>query len=229
MAGARSSPPLRGPTGASPRKSVASATRPQETTVTDRDTKLPAPAPTAEESGFLRRWSQRKQAIARGEAPPEPVVAPAPVGASVPAPDPRDERPLPDPASLTLADDFSAFLRPKVPAALKRQAMAQLFSHAHFNQVDGLDVYMDDYNLIPDMDDADRSLLRHARAVLDPTPAKTLTEMEDEALAVAQAAREAAADPSGPDAEVAPEVAPTDDTPLADSDAPAERPTTDDG
>jgi hypothetical protein len=195
--------------------------------VTDRDTKSPAPAVTAEEAGFLRRWSQRKQAIARGEAPPEPVAPLAPLSASGAAVDARDALPLPDPASLTLADDFSAFLRPKVPAALKRQAMAQLFSDPHFNQVDGLDIYMDDYNLIPDMDDAYRGLLRHARSVLDPTPARTLTEMEDEAIAAQKARDEAAADVPEPIVEATPDAQPTDGAPSADPAEPDEPPISD--
>ncbi len=197
--------------------------------MTDRDTKPPAPAAPsapAKERGFLGRWSQRKQAVARGEVPPEPVPAPAPAAVTPPA-DPRDALPLPDPASLTLADDFSAFLRPKVPAALKRQAMAQLFSDPHFNQVDGLDVYMDDYNLIPDMDDTYRGLLRHAKSVLDPTPAKTLTEMEEDAIAAQKAREEAAASELEPIAEAEPDAEPTDGTPSADPAEPDEPPISD--
>lgn len=139
-----------------------------------RDTEPVRPAAAEDEGGFLRRWSQRKQALARGETPPEPAP-PAPPPAPVAR---EDEAPLPDPAGLTLADDFRGFLRPKVPPELKRQALTQLFSQAHFNQVDGLDVYMDDYNLVPDMSDADRGLLRHARAVLEPTPSERLADAE---------------------------------------------------
>ena len=192
--------------------------------MTDRDTKPTAPV---EDGGFLRRWSQRKQAVARGEAPPEP--GPAPLAAAVPpaASEAREAAPLPDPATLTLADDFSGFMRPKVPAALKRQALSKLFSEAHFNQVDGLDIYMDDYNLIPDMDDTDRGLLRHARAVLEPTPAKSLTEMEDEALAAAQKERDAAAALSASSAPITPETDPTNGTPVAGEREAAEDPKTD--
>ncbi|MBT0959897.1 DUF3306 domain-containing protein [Denitromonas iodatirespirans] len=173
--------------------------------------------PTAagtEEGGFLRRWSQRKQAAARGDTLPEPVAAPVP-------PPPADERetpPLPDPAGLTLADDFRGFLRPKVPAALKRQALTQLFSQAHFNQVDGLDVYMDDYNLVPDLNDADRGLLRHARAVLDPTPSETLAERDRARAADALAAADDAApaqDEAGDDTAPAPDDDPAPDAPSA--------------
>ncbi|MFV0665366.1 DUF3306 domain-containing protein [Denitromonas sp.] len=157
--------------------------------MTDRDTEPTAPA---EDGGFLRRWSQRKQAVARGEVPPEPVPAPTAAPVPPPASEAREAAPLPDPATLTLADDFSGFLRPKVPAALKRQALAKLFSEAHFNQVDGLDIYMDDYNLIPDMDDADRGLLRHARAVLEPTPAQVSAPDADTPVVGTEAVTEAA-------------------------------------
>lgn len=157
--------------------------------MTDRDTK---PIVPAEDGSFLRRWSQRKQAVARGEVPPEPVAAPTAAPVPPPASEAREAAPLPDPATLTLADDFSGFLRPKVPAALKRQALAKLFSEAHFNQVDGLDIYMDDYNLIPDMDDADRGLLRHARAVLEPTPAQVSAPDADTPVVGTEAVTEAA-------------------------------------
>lgn len=179
-----------------------------------RDTEPVRPAAAEDEGGFLRRWSQRKQALARGETPPEPAP-PAPPPAPVAR---EDEAPLPDPAGLTLADDFRGFLRPKVPAALKRQALTQLFSQAHFNQVDGLDVYMDDYNLVPDLNDADRGLLRHARAVLDPMPSETLAERDRARAADALAAADDAApaqDEAGDDTAPAPDDDPAPDAPSA--------------
>ena len=142
--------------------------------MTARDTEPPRPAADAVEpvdapGDFLRRWSRRKQAVARGETPPEPAPPVAPAAAVVP-----DEPPLPDPATLSLADDFSGFLRARVPEALKRQAMRQLFAQPHFNVVDGLDVYMEDFNALPDLPPAERALLKHAREVLDPTPQQAL-------------------------------------------------------
>lgn len=87
---------------------------------------------------FLSRWSRLKQESAA--APPAP---PAPTPASGPVPE------LPPVESLTLESDFSGFLHPKVEERLKREALKKLFGDPHFNRMDGLDVYIDDYN-IPD-------------------------------------------------------------------------------
>jgi hypothetical protein len=203
----------------------------------DRDTETPGPVagpeavtatpvtPVTPEGGFLRRWSQRKQAVARGEAPPEPVPA-APAPQAAPAP---EELPLPDPTTLTLADDFSGFLRAKVPPELKRKAMQHLFSHPHFNEVDMLDVYMEDFNLVPDLAPDAMSLVRHAKAVLDPTPSaaadappappEASSAVEPGAAPVAEPAPVAAAsepprelDP-GPEPEAEAEAGPARDTP----------------
>jgi hypothetical protein len=133
------------------------------------DTKPPAPGPAPEpaagESGFLTRWSRRKRAAEAGQALPEPAPPPAP---TAPATAPAD---LPDPATLGFDDDFSAYLGAQVPAALKRAAMAKLFADPGFNQMDGLDVYIEDYNLVPNLPAAERDLLAHAREVLSPGPA----------------------------------------------------------
>jgi hypothetical protein len=85
---------------------------------------------------FLARWSRLKQeAAAAPPAPPEP----APAGG--PAPE------LPPVEKLTLDSDFSAFLHPRVEERLKREALRKLFADPHFSRMDGLDVYIDDYNL----------------------------------------------------------------------------------
>lgn len=132
--------------------------------MSDRDTKADA-APDAD-AGFLQRWSRRKHSVADGAVLPEPA-APAPV---VDAPPPT----LPDPSALDFSADFSAYLQARVPAELKRQAMQRLFADPVFNQMDGLDIYIDDYNLIPDLPPAEAALLQHAREVLFPTEGKPL-------------------------------------------------------
>jgi len=136
--------------------------------VPDTEPAPPSPAESPEASsdearGFLGRWSRRKQAVARGETPPEP--APAVPSPAVP---PSPEAPLPDPLTLGMADDFSAFLRDKVPPALKHKAMQHLFSHPHFNELDMMDVYMEDFNLVPNLEPAALDLVKHAKAVLSP-------------------------------------------------------------
>ncbi|QOY93013.1 DUF3306 domain-containing protein [Massilia sp. UMI-21] len=130
--------------------------------------------------GFLRRWSRLKSS--GGDA--EPVTAPlhAPAAAPAPAlqPEPPDARrqdgapppqpPLPtleDVARLTPDADFSAFVARGVDKSVQRLALKKLFSDPHFNAIDGLDIYMRDYNqaspLTPDM----LASLKHAPGVLD--------------------------------------------------------------
>jgi hypothetical protein len=84
---------------------------------------------------FLSRWSQRKLE-ARDEPPATPPVVDA--EAAIPV--------LPPIESLTLESDFSGFLHPKVDADLRRAALKKLFRDPHFNVMDGLDTYIDDYS-----------------------------------------------------------------------------------
>lgn len=94
------------------------------------------PKETAEE--FLSRWSKRKQELrAEAQAPcPAPPAAPA-----TPAPA------LPPVDKLTMDSDYSGFFHPKVDEALRRTALKKLFSDPHFNIMDGLDTYIDDYSI----------------------------------------------------------------------------------
>lgn len=92
------------------------------------------------EGGFLSRWSRRKQAIARGEAPvelapPEAVAPPVAVPEAAPAAEsavvedaPFDIASLPSIESLTAESDITAFLVRGVPQALQRQALRRIWS-----------------------------------------------------------------------------------------------------
>ena len=103
--------------------------------------------------GFLGRWAKRKEAVRKGEeVSAEPVVVPVePVVARVP-PAPADEVQLPPPPtladtqSLTPASDFTRFMRPDVSPEVKNAAMKKLFADPHFNIMDRLDTYIDDYS-----------------------------------------------------------------------------------
>ena len=97
---------------------------------------------------FLSRWSKRKHAANRGDAPAEataPVVPTTTAGAATPAAA-ADPPPLPDVATLTPDSDFAGFMRENVPESLKREALKTLFQDPRFNVMDGLDVYIDDYS-----------------------------------------------------------------------------------
>lgn len=96
------------------------------------------------EGGFFNRWSRLKsdaresqaQAVAEAAAPAQPPVK---------AEDAPPELPPVD--TLTIDSDFSGFLHPKVDEDLRRTALKKLFSDPHFNVMDGLDVYIDDYSV----------------------------------------------------------------------------------
>jgi hypothetical protein len=44
------------------------------------------------------------------------------------------------------APDFSAFMKPDIDPAVQQAAMKKMFSDPHFNIMDGLDIYIDDYS-----------------------------------------------------------------------------------
>ena len=111
--------------------------------------------------GFLGRWSQRKLDLQRGrKVEPEPPVVPAttaaaattvapatPVPASpVQAPEPAPPT-LDDVKALTAESDFSAFTGRGVQPEVSNAAMKKLFSDPHYNVMDGLDTYIDDYSV----------------------------------------------------------------------------------
>jgi len=114
--------------------------------------------------GFLSRWSQRKSRVREGlpaEAPapsvaePRAVVATPAASAAKPTPAAQhdDTQPpaaasptLEDVALLTRDSDFSRFVAPDVDGSVRNAALRKLFSDPHFNIMDGLDTYIDDYN-----------------------------------------------------------------------------------
>lgn len=82
---------------------------------------------------FLSRWARLKQ-----ETCEQPAAKPA--DAAGPTPE------LPPLETLDINSDFKGFLHPKVDAKLRRAALKKLFSDPSFNVMDGLDVYIGDYN-----------------------------------------------------------------------------------
>jgi hypothetical protein len=109
----------------------------------------------------LARWSRRK--LQAASTPP----AAAPAGAP-PAPPALE---LPPVESLTLASDFTPFLRPEVDDQLRRAALKQLFRDPRFNIMDGLDTYIDDYTRAdPIAPDVLADLLRRGFGALPDAP-----------------------------------------------------------
>ena len=125
--------------------------------------------------GFLGRWSQRKLDTRQGKPLQEPTALPTalPPDASNTAssptppntaqasakpgqsnagkPDPTqkpaaDLPTLEDAKALTKDSDFSPFMSQGVSPDVKNAAMKKLFTDPHFNVMDGLDTYIDDYS-----------------------------------------------------------------------------------
>jgi hypothetical protein len=120
----------------------------------------------AEDSGFISRWSRRKALVRQGaevaEVTPVAVAvtaveaAPAQaVAVTVQTPPDVTTRPEPsapppltmsDVAALTRESDYSRFMVQGVQPNVKNAALSKLFTDPHFNVMDGLDTYIDDYS-----------------------------------------------------------------------------------
>jgi len=98
--------------------------------------------------------------LPRGERGPvegspalENVASLAPLGrgiegegaASTPPPPPDPPPTMEDVDRLTPASDFSRFVAPTTDDSVKRAALKKLFADPHFNVMDGLDTYIEDY------------------------------------------------------------------------------------
>jgi hypothetical protein len=129
---------------------------------------------TSDDDTFLGRWSRRKHAARRGEALPEPVPEAKPAEPPPPAPaaagPSADATPveLPPIDSLQgLESEYKAFLRPGVDSATRGAALKKLFSdpHFHFDRMDKLDIYVDDYTRPDPIPTAMLRLLNQARGL----------------------------------------------------------------
>ena len=112
------------------------------------------------EGGFFSRWSQRKQAVKLGLAEeeklqqknPEPVPSKAaPLATTHPDATENKAEPvklptLADVEQLTPQSDFSSFMSQGVSPEVRNAAMKKLFTDPHYNVMDGLDIYIGDYN-----------------------------------------------------------------------------------
>jgi hypothetical protein len=109
-----------------------------------------------EPSGFLSRWSRRKTDVLQGKAVDEPVIVVKPVLPElVEKPvQPVAEKVAEEPRALSLDDvklltkdsDFKPFMAQNVGSDVRNAAMKKLFADPHFNVMDGLDIYIDDYS-----------------------------------------------------------------------------------
>lgn len=118
-----------------------------------------------EAGGFFSRWSQRKQAVKQGVPMAEPLPkTPEPISkqtnelATPPnkaigakdqtaqTPEPVKVLTLEDVAKLTPESDFTSYMTQGVSPEVRNAAMKKLLADPHYNIMDGLDIYIGDYN-----------------------------------------------------------------------------------
>ena len=120
--------------------------------------------------GFMSRWARLKQSAETPELPLAEKASPGQaagdaqkieIGAGERLPDKSAEGPRPEtvladsnpPAtlptldSLTPQSDFSPFMARDVDPHLRNLAMKKLFTDPHYNVMDRLDIYIDDYSV----------------------------------------------------------------------------------
>ena len=106
---------------------------------------------------FLSRWARRKQRAQEDNTTQQGTPA------STPDAQPPELPPL---EQLSLDSDYGGFFHPKVEERLRRAALKRLFSDPHFNVMDGLDVYIDDYSKPSPLPAEMLATLRQAQKIL---------------------------------------------------------------
>lgn len=121
------------------------------------------------DEGFFRRWARLKSTGGEPEQAqpvPAPVAVPVAVESEAQAAPPAPLPTMDDVAKLTPDADFSAFVAKGVDKSVQRLALKKLFADPHFNAIDGLDMYMNDYNKAAPLPPGMLASLKHAPGVL---------------------------------------------------------------
>lgn len=190
----------------------------------------------AEDDNFFSRWSRRKAQVRSGETPVAEPPAPVTARAAAPLATPASAKPAPAPteqalppltlddvAQLTPESDFKAFVARSVSPEVRNAAVKKLFADPHFNVMDGLDIYIDDYSQPSPLSAAMMAKMVGAqflKLVDDPNevkPPPQTAALADESPAEPAEAAEAAADKAPAEADA--------DMPLADAAIPDPNPT----
>lgn len=133
------------------------------------------PGNNGDSGNFFSRWSQRKQAVKQGAPLAEPLPkanaqpqtnplqattqnAPlatqagalqkntAPSSQSTTTEEPAKLLTLEDVSKLTPESDFTSYMTQGVSPEVRNAAMKKLLADPHYNIMDGLDIYIGDYN-----------------------------------------------------------------------------------
>ncbi len=151
----------------------------------------------------LSRWSRLKRSGGEAEVAPasEVLAVPEAVGETAMPLSAAEvangaDLNLPEMSSISLAEDFTPFMQAKVPQALRQQALKALFKEPHFNVMDGLDTYIDDYTVFEPIPPEVMSTLSSWKTIMNPleqvvTPGGYAVDVEsEEGKAVLAARRE---------------------------------------
>ena len=127
----------------------------------------------------LSRWSRLKRRGGETSGAPSSEVSTAPdlageaKAATLPLPTAEAgnvaELSLPELSSISLVEDFTPFMQAKIPQALRQQALKALFKEPHFNVMDGLDTYIDDYTVFEPISPEVMSTLSSWKTIMNPT------------------------------------------------------------
>jgi hypothetical protein len=137
---------------------------------------------TTKDTPFLARWSQRKAQHAQGlpvaadlhatESPASERDAASAQSSATVASAPQAATPgkppaptLDDATALTPQSDFRRFVAGDVDPTVKNAALKKLFADPHFNVMDGLDTYIDDYHNAANLPAAALRQMVQARAL----------------------------------------------------------------
>lgn len=99
------------------------------------------PKPTHVAVGHGTRAAVKPDSASDWGHPPTPQQSVQPQPDQPPAPT------LADVAKLKPEDSFARFLSPDVAPDVRNAAMKKLFADPHYNVMDGLDIYIDDYSI----------------------------------------------------------------------------------
>ncbi len=124
----------------------------------------------------LSRWSRLKRSGGDAVAAPSAAASATPDVTGTPALSSSSddtanaaELELPQLSSISLVEDFTPFMQAKVPQALRQQALKALFKEPHFNVMDGLDTYIDDYTVFEPITPEVMATLSSWKTIMNPT------------------------------------------------------------
>lgn len=128
---------------------------------------------------FFQRWARRKAEHQDGDNTPEgagkvAVMRSAEVRGGAPDHALADESAnaashptLDDVMQLTRDSDYSLFVSPGIDKTVRRAALKKLFSDPHFNVMDRLDIYIDDYTKPSPLTPAMLAGLKHTQSLFE--------------------------------------------------------------